>query len=213
MRETYRRVGRPPKSGPEASANPFNDMTQQEKRTAFVEAAARLFEEKGYANTSIEEITNALNLSKGIFYYYWPNKRELVDEIHSRLMALLNEQLDQILQVTTLSLEQRIEEAVRSHIDVVINNKSLVAVLMKEFSYPADILEDRRSYTDRLQELFDEGMAVGVVKDIDSKVLTFTVLGLCRSLVQWYRPDGRLSHDETREIFVQFAVEGYSARS
>lgn len=210
MRQTYRRVGRPPRSGPEASTNPFNDMTQEEKRTAFVEAAAQLFEEKGYANTSIEEITNALGLSKGIFYYYWPNKKELVNAIHARLMTLLNERLDHILATTTSSPERHLEEAVRSHIEIVLNNKSLVSVLMKEFSYPEEVLKDRQSYTDRLQELFDVGISAGVVKNVDSRILTFAVLGLCRSLVQWYRPGGRLSQDEVREIFVRFAVEGYS---
>lgn len=211
MRKTYGRVGRPPKSGSEASSNPFNEMTQEEKRTAFVEAAARLFEEKGYANTSIKEITSDLGLSQGIFYYYWSNKKELINEIHARLMTSLNERLDHIL-ATTSSPEQRLEEAIRSHIDVVINNKSLVAVLMKEFSYPEEILEDRQSYTDRLQNLFDEGISVGVVEDADSRILTFAVLGLCRSLVQWYRPEYRLSQDEIKEIFMRFAVEGYVRR-
>lgn len=208
-KETRRRVGRPPKSGPEASANPFSGMTQEEKRTAFVEAAARLFEEKGYADTSIEDITDALGLSKGIFYYYWPNKRELINEIHARLMTLLNEQLDRILATTT-SPERRLEEIIRNHIDVVINNKSLVAALMKESSYPEEIVKDRRSYTDRLQELFDEGIAAGVVKNDDARMLTFAVLGLCRSLVQWYRRGGRLSQDEIKEAFVRFAIEGYA---
>lgn len=211
MSKVRSRVGRPSKSGPEATPNSFNDMSQAEKRTAFVEAAARLFEAKGYANTSIKEITNDLGLSQGIFYYYWSNKKELIDEIHTRLMTSLNEQLDHILS-TTSPPEAQLEEAIRSHIDVVINNKSLVATLMKEFTYSEEILKDRRDYTDRLQELFDEGISAGVVKEVDSRTLTFAVLGLCRSLVQWYQPGERLSQDELKDTFVRFAVEGYVCR-
>jgi TetR/AcrR family transcriptional regulator, cholesterol catabolism regulator len=209
MRNTYRRVGRPPKSGPDALANPFHGMTPEERRTLFLDTAARLFEERGYANTSIEDITQALGLSKGIFYYYWSNKRELINEIHARVMVLHNERLDHILATIT-SPELRLEEAIRSHLDVVLDNKSLIATLMKEVHYPDEIIEDRRSYTDRLQELFDEGISAGVVRNADSRILTFAMLGLCRSVVQWYQPGGRLSRDEIKETFVRFAVEGYA---
>lgn len=190
-------------------ADPFSGMTSEEKRAAFVRAAADLFEEKGYASTSIEDITRSLGLSKGIFYYYWSNKRELISEIHARVMVLHNERLDHIL-ATIAPPRRRLEEAVRSHLDVVIDNKSLIATLMKEGSYPEEIVEDRRSYTVRLQKLFDEGISAGVVRDEDPRLLAFAVLGLCRSVVQWYRPGGRLSREEVRDTFVRFAVEGYA---
>lgn len=211
MAGVRRRVGRPSKTGAQALTDPFSGMTHEEKRAAFVKAAAELFEERGYANTSIEDITRALGLSKGIFYYYWSNKRELISEIHARVMMLHNERLDHIL-ATIASPERRLEEAVRSHLDVVMDNKSLIATLMKEARYPEEIISDRRSYTDRLQELFDEGISAGVVRKADSRLLTFAVLGLCRSVVQWHRPEGRLSRDEVRETFVRFAVEGYECK-
>lgn len=212
MADVRRSVGRPPKLGAQALTDPFISMSPTEKKAAFIEAAARLFEEKGYANTSIEEITRALGLSKGIFYYYWPNKRELISEMHARVMVLHNERLDHILATIT-SPERRLEEAIRSHLDVVMDNRSLIATLMKEVCCPEEIIEDRRSYTDRLQKFFDEGISAGVVRNADSRILTFAVLGLCRSVVQWYEPDGRLSKDTLRETFVQFAVAGYATNS
>ncbi len=210
MSGVRRGVGRPPRSGAQALADPFSGMTSEEKRAAFVKAAAELFEEKGYANTSIEDITRSLGLSKGIFYYYWPNKRALINEIHARVMVLHNECLDHIL-ATVESPQRRLEEAIRSHLDVVIDNKSLIATLMKEVRYPEEIIEDRRSYTTRLQKIFDEGISARVVRNEDSRLLAFAVLGLCRSVVQWYQPDARLSKDEVRDTFVRFAVQGYAS--
>jgi AcrR family transcriptional regulator len=210
VKSTNRRVGRPPKTGAQDLMSPLNNMTHEEKRTVFLEAAAKLIEEKGYANTSIEDITNTLGLSKGIFYYYWANKREVISEIHARVMALLNEQLDHILE-TTSSPDQRLAKAIKSLVEVVIENKTLVAVLLKEPSYYPGEISDRRFYTARLQKLFDEGIAAGVVRDVDSRMLTFIIIGLCRSLSLWYELEGRLSKEETEEIILQFILRGYTS--
>lgn len=209
MESMNRGVGRPPKTGPQALMSPLNNMSHEEKRAIFLEAAAGLIEAKGYANTSIEDITNALGFSKGIFYYYWSSKRELISEIHARVIDLLNEQLDHTLD-TTSSPDQRLTKAIESLVEVVIENKSLVAVLLKETSYPEET-SGRRFYTARLQELFDEGIAAGVVRNVDSRILTFTIIGLCRSLSLWYQSEGRLSRHKVKEIVVQFIIQGYAS--
>ena len=95
MKESQRRrIGRPPLSGPEAEANPLSALTLEERRELFLEVAARLFEEKGYASTSVEDITGELGFTKKVFYYYWKNKQELVQEIHDRGLRVMNERLD-----------------------------------------------------------------------------------------------------------------------
>ena len=77
-----RRVGRPRREDHEF--NPFVSLTANERRNVFLDTAAELFEERGYASTSVSDITDALGLSKAIFYYYWKNKKEILLEIHSR---------------------------------------------------------------------------------------------------------------------------------
>jgi AcrR family transcriptional regulator len=211
MDRVRRRAGRPSRSSVQLAPESFTSLSSEAKREVFIEAAARLFEAHGYANTSIEDITASLGVSKGIFYYYWSNKKELISEIHSRVMLLHNEQLDHIL-ATEAAPDRRLEAAIRSHLTVVIDNKSLIATLMKEARYPNEVLADRRSYTARLQQLFEEGMTAGVVRRTDARVLTFAILGLCRSIVQWYEPTGRLDRNEVTEIFVRLVVDGYAQR-
>jgi TetR/AcrR family transcriptional regulator, cholesterol catabolism regulator len=211
MDNMRRRPGRPSRSSVQLSAESFIGLTSEQKRAVFIDAAARLFEAYGYANTSIEDITTSLGVSKGIFYYYWANKKELINEIHSRVMVLHNEELDQII-ATESTPDRRLESAIRSHLTVVLDNKSLIATLMKEAHYPTGVLADRRSYTARLQQLFEAGIAAGVVRKTDARVLTFAILGLCRSIVQWYEPNGRLDRAEVIEIFVRLAVDGYAQR-
>lgn len=203
-----RRIGRPRLSGPEAEANPLNALSPEERRALFLETAARLFEEKGYANTSVEDITRELGFTKGVFYYYWKNKREIVQEIHDRALGIINERMDRVMAEES-SPAIRLEAAIRNHVEAVLESRSVIAVLLGDFAFSEETLEGRRAYARRFQALVEEGIAVGVVRDLDPKVLTYAILGLCNSVARWYRPDGRLSAEEVREIFAAFATDGW----
>lgn len=205
-----RRIGRPRLSGPEAEANPLNAMTPEEKRTLFLETAARLFEEKGYANTSVEDITRELGFTKGVFYYYWKNKHEIVQEIYDRALEMINARLDRVVAEESPPAV-RLEAAIRNHVEAVLENRSIIAVLLGNVDFSEETLEGRRVYAQRFQRLIEEGIAAGVVRDLDPKVLTYAILGLCNSVARWYRPGGRLSAEEVRDIFAGFAADGWRA--
>jgi len=55
-----------------------------ERRDEIIDASQRLFLEKGFTETTVDGIVKALNLSKGIFYYYFKTKDEIVDAIIDR---------------------------------------------------------------------------------------------------------------------------------
>jgi AcrR family transcriptional regulator len=163
---------------------------------------------KGYANTSVDDITRELGFTKGVFYYYWKNKREVVQEIHDRALKVMIERLDRVMTEES-SPAIRIEVAIRNHVEAVLANRSIIAVLLGNFDFSEETLEGRRAYARRFQELIEEGIATGVVRDLDPKVLTYAILGLCNSVARWYRPEGRLSAEEIRDIFASFAADGW----
>src|SRR6478735_11133643 len=50
------------------------------KREAVIHAAARAFNERGYHNTSLDDIASALRVTKPTIYYYVENKEQLLFE-------------------------------------------------------------------------------------------------------------------------------------
>src|SRR5581483_11410304 len=56
-------------------------------RRQLLMAAAQLFAEKGYESTSIEDVTDRANFSKGTFYYHFQSKDELVIELRRWFLA------------------------------------------------------------------------------------------------------------------------------
>ena len=55
-----------------------------ERRDQIIEAAERLFYEKGYEQTSVQDVLDALSLSKGGFYHYFRSKIELLEAVCRR---------------------------------------------------------------------------------------------------------------------------------
>jgi len=204
-----RRAGRPKATGPDAERNPLHALTTEQRKTLFLDVAAKLFNERGIDGTSISDITGALGLSKAIFYYYWDNKQEIVEEIHNRAVLALHQHLDKIVQ-RGLPPAEALMAAIKAHLQTVLANKAVVGVLLKSTPYCEETRQIRRMYSKRFQELVEYGIQAGAVRAEDPKLITFGILGLCNSISHWYRPEVNQDQDAIIELFVALAVEGYS---
>ncbi len=207
-----RRAGRPKATGPDAERNPLHALTTEQRKTLFLDVAAKLFNERGIDGTSISDITGALGLSKAIFYYYWDNKQEIVEEIHNRAVLALHQHMDRIVQ-QGLPPTEALQAAIKAHLQTVLANKAVVGVLLKSTPYCEETRQIRRMYSKRFQELVEYGIQAGAVRAEDPKLITFAILGLCNSISHWYRPEVNQNQDAIIELFVGLAVEGYSRTS
>ena len=58
--------------------------TKEERRNEIIETAGKLFEEKGYEQTQVQDIVNKIGVAKGLFYYYFKSKDEVMEELADR---------------------------------------------------------------------------------------------------------------------------------
>ena len=58
--------------------------TKEERRDEIIETAGKLFEEKGYEQTQVQDIVNEIGVAKGLFYYYFKSKDEVMEELADR---------------------------------------------------------------------------------------------------------------------------------
>jgi TetR/AcrR family transcriptional regulator, cholesterol catabolism regulator len=202
-----RKVGRPPKTGLGAEENPLSDKTQEERRMLFLETAARLFETRGYSETSVKDITDELGFTKSVFYYYWDNKKEIIQEIHDRALREVNERLDEVEAEHDLP-QERIEAAIRAHLRSVLQNRSLTAVHLGDLHLSEETHGRKRAYTRRFQRLMEDGIAAGVIREQNPKILAFAILNVCNALTTWYSPTGHLSPEEVEDFYVSFILHG-----
>lgn len=203
-----RRVGRPRTSGPEAESSPLGSRTLEERRVLILETAAGLFKAKGYAGTSVEDIARELGVTKAVVYYYWDSKEELLEEIQDRALALLRERLDR-LDYEKSPYGTRLEATVAAYIDVVLENTAFVSALLRDFASSERIREKRRAFMRQCQEVVEADIVAGNACGFDPQVLTLALVGLCSQIANWYEPDGRLGHEEIKEIYLRLASRGF----
>ena len=189
-------------------SNPLGAGTVEERRALILETAARHFEEKGYAGTSVDDIARELGVTKAAVYHYWGSKEELLEEIQDRALTLLREKLDR-LDDEENPYETRLEATVAAYIDAVLENTSFVSVLLGDFVSSERTREKQRAFRRRCREVIEAEIAAGNVRDFDPEALTLAIVGICSTIANWYEPGGRLSREEVKEIYLGLVTRGF----
>jgi AcrR family transcriptional regulator len=203
-----RRVGRPRETGQEGASSPLGVRPLEERRAFILETAARLFASKGYAGTTIDDLARELGVTKAVVYYYWGSKEELLEEIQDRALLLLRERLDRLNEEEN-PYGTRLEATVAAYIDAVLDNRFFISVLLRDFASSEKTRQKRRAFMRECLEAIQAEMATGNVRKFDPQVLTLALVGLCSTIANWYEPEGRLSREEIKEIYLKFASRGF----
>jgi TetR/AcrR family transcriptional regulator, cholesterol catabolism regulator len=184
----------------------------QATRQRLVATAARLFAERGYEATSIEEILQELQVSRGALYHHFDSKEALLFEI---MMFGLDKVRDEvILPVRAISdPEERLRQLITRHARITTRGHGAVAHLQDEIRAlppPArkQVEHRMRVYFDLVRGTLDELHAAGRLCDVDRTVATFSLIGMILWLPRWFRQDGRLTQDHVAENIANLALSG-----
>ncbi len=183
-----------------------------DRRREIIDAAAALFQEKGYAASSIQDVANAVNILKGSLYYYIKSKDDLlfavVNEVHEG--GLKN--LEEGKRVDGSALE-RIRSFVERHMVFNAHNLTKMTVFFHDFrSLSPDrralIVEERDLYDQHLRGLIAAGQQEGSVRaDVDPAMAGFAILGSMNWMYQWYSPKGTKTIEQIAAEFAELAVD------
>src|SRR5215510_6053655 len=157
------------------------------KEQEIITVAARLFKEKGYRATTLEDIAAAVGMLKGSLYYYIQSKEEL-------LYIVVREPVRQIYS--------KLEEIVNS--DAPIKAKIAQALANHMTLFP-------QHYQRLWAALLQQGIDAGELRnDLDVKVTVYAILGMCNWVYRWYNPEGKLSAEAIAAIFTTLILDGLS---
>ncbi len=186
------------------------------RREEILLAAAKVFQEKGYRGTTVQDIADAVGMLKGSLYYHFANKEEIFyDIIHDPLQRFV----DHMAQVATLGLPpaEKLRVALRYHLSAFDAHLPGVKVVLRENL--GTMTGERWSPVralwrehERLWEaIFREGMESGDFHaGLDVRIATLGILGMCNWMHRWYRRDGRLTTEEIADVWAEMILNGVS---
>jgi AcrR family transcriptional regulator len=182
-------------------------LTREEEIRA---AAFRIFREKGYHGTSMQDIADAVGLLKGSLYHYIRSKEELLGRLFEGALESTLVELREIAEGEG-SAKDRLRGMVRTYARAVLSNLDAVGVYLREWrELPAKELavvrERRRAMRRLFEKVIGQGMRSGEFARGDAKLATLAILGMCNWLYEWYRPRGRRGSEEIAEELARRAV-------
>ena len=125
------------------------------RRAEIMDAAMLLFMEKGYANTITQDIVDKVNISRGLLYYHFKNKEDIL----YCLVERYSEKLLRDIHVIVNDDDKTAIEKIRAFIDATIISTDNVSAEGTELQKTVD-LEENRYMLDKLSHKLIEKLTI-----------------------------------------------------
>ncbi len=197
-----RRLGRPP--------------TRDDPRAQILLQAAKLFAEKGYAASSLNELAAAMNYSKGAIYNYFASKQDIYD-------AIIIFTLTGLYEASAAAIDPKTPPAVQlrafmvAHAQFLADNYDSFVTMLVSFSGMAntelkdDALKLRDAHERLLRGIIAAGIADGTFRAADPATVGRAVLSLLSWMVRWFKPDGRKTAEQVATEYCDLMLHGLTA--
>ncbi len=192
-----------------------------DSRQEILRTAARLFQQRGYDATSMNDVAAALKLSKGGLYHHFQGKDEILFEIMNHAMEITQERV--LAPVRGIARpEDRLRALIRLHIEVVLSPRDREITVMLHENHPLPpalrkrINVRKKEYVHFVEQLIAEVQKdahKGMPKDVTAhaarppkprvspRAAAFALLGMINWIYQWYKPEGEL---QAQNLIPQF---------
>jgi len=176
--------------------------TLVDSRQEILRTAARLFQQRGYDATSMNDVAAALKLSKGGLYHHFQSKDEILFEIMNHAMEITQERvLGPVRGIA--DPEERLRALIRRHMEVVLSPRDREITVMLHENHPLPpALRKRINQRKKEYIHFVEGLIAEVQTKsqrtrqtkgaVSPRAAAFALLGMINWIYQWYKPEGEL---------------------
>lgn len=180
-----------------------------------IQESILLFEKKGFSETSIQDIVEALGVTKGTFYYYFSSKEQLLMGIHlGYIDDLLKRQA--AIQASPAANRQKLHQMVQLLIADIKEHGPSGRVFFREMRHLAKdnagaVKAKREEFRMNIEKLLAEGIEKGEFReDVKPDMVAFAVLGITNWSYQWFNPAGEVSAENLAEIYSDLILNGIS---
>ena len=167
-----------------------NEERYEAQRTRILAESARIFRDRGYSQTSMEDLATALGVTKAAIYYYYKRKEEILFDICDQALEFAYETT--IVTDSSMGAKERLERFVRGGVASIAENMAVFAVLFQETSLRKEararrIVSRQRKFEIAVQDIFEDGIKEGTFRaDLDPRLASLAVLGMCNWVYRWY---------------------------
>ncbi|MFE1572393.1 TetR/AcrR family transcriptional regulator [Comamonas odontotermitis] len=185
---------------------PSREVQREAKRNAVLTTAAKMFNERGFPATSLDDIAARLQVSKPTLYYYVKNKDEILLECVRKGLHMTLDGIEASRRAGGNALDQ-LQACMRSYAAIVIQPFGTCLIRVGDEQVPAESRKELRRLKSAIdhefRKLVAQGIEQGLLRPCDPKMAAFVIAGALSWIGRWYQEDG----DYTAEQVIDQCVE------
>jgi AcrR family transcriptional regulator len=186
------------------------------KREAVIRAAARAFNQKGYHNTSLDDIAAALQVTKPTVYYYVSNKEELLFECFLAGVEQIRAGFREARQLD-VDARERLNAVLRHYAQAVASEFGWCMVRTEDLDLSPAMsshIKALKSEIDQgIRRLIREGVQDGSIHPCDPKMTAFALAGALNWIAHWFRENQSLTAAQIADAFITIFETGLLPRA
>lgn len=190
-------------------------LKTETRKEEIINTAAKLFKERGYSAVTMRDLASAMGIKAASLYNHIKSKQEILKEIIISLAEEFTQGLELIQQSSTSSVE-KIEEVVKLHVSITSQNTYGMASLNNDWMHLEEkrdyYLKLRSNYEEELRRIIAEGVKNGEIIDENIEIMLFSILSTLRSLYLWIPKKDYLNPEKLSQQLSRVLVKGINKK-
>ena len=193
-----------------------SEIIKKEKRDLFIISALTVFEEKGFNNTRIKDITERANTSVGNFYNYFNSKEDVIEVIISGLTELMISKFRELFfyfKQNKIPPISAVKDLFRGYAKMFKEKKDTFLIFFEQMGGMDQKYRTKRNeiidkFTNEIEKIISRLIEFGARDQnpkITARIWTSTVLGV---FIWWIRSGFELEEKELIENLTDVLVKG-----
>jgi AcrR family transcriptional regulator len=178
-----------------------------------VVVSAHVFAERGYEQTSVQELTAELGMTPAALYHYFPSKDELLLRICDELVEPLLQKVKDAV-VAGDSPAAQLRTVVRIWVAHVVEHRDHMLVFQQQrhtierAELWSGVRVSRKRFERFIADLIRAVDRCGQLRSSDQRIALAALLGMVNHTAQWYAPAGRLRPETIADGYVDLIAAG-----
>lgn len=169
---------------------PVEQLRSQTRHQRILDAATLVFSHRGYRDTSVDQIAEASDTSKGGVYFHFPNKEAIFLALLDRMAALLRDRLERAM-AGAVTPTAKLDAALQTMLHTFASHRTLARLFLidalgasREFN--GRVLSIQTEFVALIQRQLDDAIAQGELGNVDTEITSVAWFGaLFQVVTRW----------------------------
>ncbi|MBN2541666.1 TetR/AcrR family transcriptional regulator [bacterium] len=189
---------------------------KERRRNDIINAALKLFASKGFNNTTVDDIANEIELSKGTIYLYFESKEDIFHKLIKDKLAKFNHTIKSCLKSKGSAIDV-LKYAIQAHLEFFESQKQLIKILLFEQKWSVQdespvqqiLVSHREEHIKMICKLLKPAFKEGLFKKVNIRKAAAILIGLLYAVTgEWIFTDEVYKLSDEKDLVFDLFCNG-----